>query len=273
MKFVFSTLLLAAASPALALGVGGNTLPRPFYTNGYDVTAYKLAAGNRVTTRAASVHTTGAISVTDPAFTLAADANPTPYVRAVAHGGNGLDAMGGGTIVYFFSVSGPNRLVVPLSAHIVIDARAGGSAGSFEHSGGNVNVFTDLTSVSRQTTASFGGASPAVGRSTLDEIVSFTATANDSQYSEIEIIGEATIAEAPGQRGYAKLLADPVLTIDPTWALANPGYRLTFSPGVGNQPGATTVTGAPEPATWALMVGGFGLVGGLARRRRASVAV
>ncbi len=180
--------------------------------------------------------------------------------------------MGGGTIVYFFSVSGPNRLVVPLSAHIVIDARAGGSAGSFEHSGGNVNVFTDLTSVSRQTTASFGGASPAVGRSTLDEIVSFTATANDSQYSEIEIIGEATIAEAPGQRGYAKLLRRSGADDRSDLGAGQPRLPPDLQPRCRQPAGRDHRHRRAGPATWALMVGGFGLVGGLARRRRASVA-
>lgn len=32
------------------------------------------------------------------------------------------------------------------------------------------------------------------------------------------------------------------------------------------------VPSAPEPATWAMMVGGFGLIGGAMRRRRASVS-
>ncbi|MGZ3377936.1 MAG: PEPxxWA-CTERM sorting domain-containing protein [Phenylobacterium sp.] len=33
-----------------------------------------------------------------------------------------------------------------------------------------------------------------------------------------------------------------------------------------------SVASAPEPATWALMIGGFGLAGGALRRRRATVA-
>ncbi len=32
------------------------------------------------------------------------------------------------------------------------------------------------------------------------------------------------------------------------------------------------VTGTPEPATWALMIGGFGLVGASLRRRSTAVA-
>ena len=32
------------------------------------------------------------------------------------------------------------------------------------------------------------------------------------------------------------------------------------------------VLGVPEPATWAMLIAGFGLVGGMVRRRRAVVS-
>ena len=37
------------------------------------------------------------------------------------------------------------------------------------------------------------------------------------------------------------------------------------------QPGV--IPGVPEPTTWSLLIGGFGLVGGAMRRRSAGVAV
>jgi hypothetical protein len=39
---------------------------------------------------------------------------------------------------------------------------------------------------------------------------------------------------------------------------------------IGGATGSATfnITAVPEPATWALMIGGFGLIGGAARRRR-----
>lgn len=55
------------------------------------------------------------------------------------------------------------------------------------------------------------------------------------------------------------------------------GGNLTFSAfgtsdGVGGYLDDITVSAIPEPATWGLMIAGFGLVGYAARRRRAAVA-
>lgn len=67
--------------------------------------------------------------------------------------------------------------------------------------------------------------------------------------------------------GTAYAFIDPLITLSP--ALGN-GYSLSIGGGaVGN--GAPGITAAPEPATWALMVGGFGLAGGALRRRRPAV--
>jgi hypothetical protein len=71
--------------------------------------------------------------------------------------------------------------------------------------------------------------------------------------------------------GYA--YADPLLEIDPTWAAANSDLAsqvsLEFSDGVDNGFGVPSV---PEPASWALMIVGFGLIGGSLRRRRLAPA-
>ena len=54
---------------------------------------------------------------------------------------------------------------------------------------------------------------------------------------------------------------------DPQFAIDNPGYG-GFSSLLSS---GRTITGAPEPASWAMMLGGFGLVGGALRRRRTAV--
>ncbi len=63
-----------------------------------------------------------------------------------------------------------------------------------------------------------------------------------------------------------------------TAKLANPGggWGAFFGPGtlfeVGGQAGYAVNGTVPEPATWALMIGGFGLVGSAMRRRRPAMA-
>ena len=62
-----------------------------------------------------------------------------------------------------------------------------------------------------------------------------------------------------------------------TAKLANPGggWGAFFGPGtlfdVGGQAGYAVFGTVPEPASWALMIGGFGLVGTVMRRRRVTV--
>ena len=53
-----------------------------------------------------------------------------------------------------------------------------------------------------------------------------------------------------------------------TYFLGNPGYsHITFFNG-----GATTPGPVPEPATWAMMIGGFALVGASMRRRKSATS-
>jgi hypothetical protein len=40
----------------------------------------------------------------------------------------------------------------------------------------------------------------------------------------------------------------------------------------GSASGVPGIPGVPEPATWAMMIGGFGLIGAVARRRRTTIA-
>ncbi len=70
-----------------------------------------------------------------------------------------------------------------------------------------------------------------------------------------------------GARAYAYI--DPTFTIDPSYLALHPGAKLVFSAGFSNG-----VAGAvPEPATWAMMLIGFGMIGAAARYRRRKTAL
>jgi PEP-CTERM motif len=60
---------------------------------------------------------------------------------------------------------------------------------------------------------------------------------------------------------------DPVISIDAAFLEQNPGFEIT-------QIAVSDVAGAvPEPASWAMMIAGFGIAGAALRRRRMRVAV
>ena len=262
---VFVTLLSIAGSAFAAAGSPpGSMLPLPFYTNGFTSVATVVRNGQTIKTHDASGSYVGPVMVTDPYYTLDVGPTPTPFVIARAHGVGGVNAQGGGTVTYYFAVNGPRAIAVPIGARVVLDAIVGGSAGSVEASSGVVSIFTDLSYASRLVAAEIGGPGAPMPGGRVNELLSVTATADKPGLDSITVTGAASVNEAFGSKGFATLFADPLLTIDPVWAAANPGYTLKFSVGIGNLAGPT---GVPEPASWALMVAGFGAVGTVARRR------
>jgi len=55
------------------------------------------------------------------------------------------------------------------------------------------------------------------------------------------------------------------------WSPNGGTFTGTYTLGAATGSGTFTITAVPEPATWALMIGGFGLIGAAARRRRTAV--
>lgn len=73
---------------------------------------------------------------------------------------------------------------------------------------------------------------------------------------EVSMLAYAQASQGVAFRADAWI--DPIITIDPTFLAQNPGFSLSFDA----LPGAV-----PEPAEWAMLICGFGLVGGAMRRR------
>jgi hypothetical protein len=60
---------------------------------------------------------------------------------------------------------------------------------------------------------------------------------------------------------YASAFIDPIISIDPEFLTANPGFSIT-------QIVLANDSAVPEPSSWALLIAGFGLVGATMRKRR-----
>jgi hypothetical protein len=88
-----------------------------------------------------------------------------------------------------------------------------------------------------------------------------TVSANFIQQIEIQVGGAVTAAGG----GDFSVTIDPIITLAP--GFADQGYTLLVAPDAQPPAGGG---GVPEPATWALMIGGFGLAGAALRRRRAA---
>lgn len=97
------------------------------------------------------------------------------------------------------------------------------------------------------------------GDKQLSPTWSFLVDSGQQYYVDIQANASGNDYDGLGYSSYA--FADPIIS----FVGPHDGYSLIFSPGVGNGP---EVGGVPEPATWALMLGGFGVVGSAMRRRR-----
>ncbi len=83
-----------------------------------------------------------------------------------------------------------------------------------------------------------------------------------TQYT-VNIYAEV-FATALGQSTFASASVDPYIYIDPSFADAAK-YSVAVSEGVANVYPA--LAAVPEPASWAMMIAGLGLAGGMLRRR------
>lgn len=172
-----------------------------------------------------------------------------------------------------FRIDGPSGPPVP----IVFIANSSTTAGSSSVSGFNNNTSqssalfnvdlegTPVLSLFSQNSSS-GSGTPGF---------TFTGVRDLAPNTVYEVVEQAdaqvnVVSSDPGS-ATAGADFDPYFYIDPTFANASL-YSIEIAPGIGNS--APSLSGVPEPATWALMFAGFGGVGGAMRmgRRKSPVA-
>lgn len=156
-------------------------------------------------------------------------------------------------ITYTFQIVGPES-----STYIPFRVQASGYAeGTGELFGAYSGFRLDnvFASVLGEAVASNGGFGPyaefnidrvAYGLANQDFLVTTSAYASAGGFAR--------------RAGSAFAFVDPVFTLDPAYAGQ---YRIVGVPGASTPP----VAGVPEPASWAMIIAGFGLVGTTLRRR------
>ena len=255
-SFAAAAALLTAAGPAFAA-------------------TYQVEAASNLSTTGYSYDLAFApATFTEPGVSISLASSPVPTVQASGAIGccGGVSAVG--QFVYYFTVTGPQVTLVPLTAHVVIratalasaisnaSATANGSLAIWHNTGASDSIFTasaswDVLGV------------PDVASAAVDQVFSF----QDYSNSAVSIHGYALLDlrainyfPGPGSAS-GSIYLDPYIAIDPAWSAAHPGYSLLIDPNAGNSPG-----GVPEPTAWAMLLAGFGVVGAAARRRRVVAA-
>ena len=195
----------------------------------------------------------------DSTGTVSADVFSSPRPTAKVQGSSASEPFWVGTIAnaslsYQFAILSP----VPGTIHLLIDAvaNAGGygnfnadSTVDFSAKDGSLNLtlaHAHASSIGFNNVYSSGGTN------------SYALLANKIYTFRLTADGYTKNSDS----GFSAL-ADPKISFDP--AFSRPaGTSLLFSPNIP--------TAVPEPASWALLLCGFGLVGALNRRRQPLVA-
>jgi hypothetical protein len=197
--------------------------------------------------------TAGTVSRQDVSATMSG--GPSPYVQL--HMSLIGDEYTGGaraTLTYAFEVLGPEDILIPLKALVV--------ASSVVDNTGNDAYGQYIIGVNAPQGSGFGisnGGGSYGGTDTYNGSVDFSVMAN--QINTVTIFASGYVNGTTS--GHVDIYADPVFS----FAAPVDGYSLAFSNGIGNGAVAEVPAGVPEPASWAMMIAGFGLAGAVLRRR------
>ncbi len=210
-----------------------------------------------------SIHDTpGAYSLDPVSLSFSSTPHPVAVTTAFADG-RAIYGYAAANVTYQWSVTGPVDdvsvpVLVSISGYIKttytpIPHETDPSVYAQSHVG--VNTTTD--DLTRDIS---------VGNSNAENSFDVTKSllALSGRVNQVTILSEAiAVGYLDGGTATAYAVADPTFQVDPSFLAANPGYNLEFSDGIGNRVGGVT-----EPATWAMLLGGFGLTGAALRRRK-----
>jgi len=185
--------------------------------------------------------------------------NGTLQVSTVLNDDNYYGAVAGASLTYSFrltSIGGgvPNGTLIPL--HVIASAIS--LATQTPRSGYHAGFEMD------QDGSRVAFASEKILRGREVDLFTFDQWINVKPDDDllVQMHAESSIFSSPGAGRLAtSILVDPVFEIGPEYASQ---YKL-----VGLPLGSQTPSGVPEPASWAMMMAGFGLVGSGLRRRNA----
>jgi hypothetical protein len=296
----------ATPPPAVSAAqfVGQASASAPNYLTGQHDQYSDAFTNDHGGTVSGSVVTLGSASVllnATTSQTLSINANVQPDGAIKPQGSPVSDSYSAGgtaTLQYTLAVYGPTREFVPLTLrgyaqlaqtsgqgvdgastaaalaqYGLTDLRnrnlwsvAAGSVNTFRADCENTNI-VDLSGCGTSTFKSDFTVASWAGDFVGDQVnVHLYTSAGASSFAE----GVSGVAPPPAG---ASVILDPLVEIDPVWAAAHPGFSLVFSDGIGEGAGAPVLAGGvPEPASWALMIGGFAVAGAAIRRRRTVVA-
>ena len=162
---------------------------------------------------------------------------------------------------YYFRINGPDNVIVPIRILGKLRANSAAPTDGQANAAAQIDVnglfFSPTAFIEHD--AGFYNA----GLTSADPLLMTTEYTN----SPVLVWLRASINAG---KGSGTAFADPIISIDPSFAAQYPNYlsdfTLEFSVGAGNS--AAAVGGVPEPASWALMLAGFGLTGVAVRRRK-----